>query len=205
MGFYDRFILPGMVDRACRDPRLNQERNEIVAQASGRVLEVGFGSGLNLRYYSSDQVETLVGLDPSRELGKLVRNRARDLGFPFRLIHESAEAIPEEDGSFDSVVLTFTLCSIPDPQLALEEMRRVLKVGGSLYFVEHGKAPDLRVLKWQNRITPIWKHLSGGCHLNRDIKGLMAGAGFEMHGIHEHYAATPKFASWVTRGVGRKE
>lgn len=204
MGFYDRFILPGMVDRACRDPRLNQERSEIVNQAGGRVLEVGFGSGLNLRYYNRDQVEALVGLDPSRELGKLVRNRSRDLGFPLRLVHESAEAIPEEDESFDSVVLTFTLCSIPDPRRALEEMRRVLKPGGALYFVEHGKSPDPGVLKWQNRITPIWKHFSGGCHLNRDIKDIVAKAGFGLHGVHEHYAASPKFASWVTRGVGRK-
>ena len=175
MGFYQTWIVPPLTDLAMRNKDLRPYRERIVGAAEGRVLDVGIGSGLNLPFYGGRAGE-IIGLDPSPSL--LACARKRHGSAPLSLIEGSAECIPLEAASIDTAVMTWTGCSIPDVATALDEIRRVLKPGGRLLFVEHGRAPEPSVARWQDRLTPLWKRVAGGCHLNRKIDDLIIAAGF---------------------------
>src|SRR5689334_2163302 len=168
MGFYRDRIVPSIIDVVMRNEDAARRRAVLVPQARGRVLEVGIGSGLNLPFYSRD-VTALVGVEPSAKLAAMTRRRTDGLSFPVEVIERSAEEMPLEAGSFDTVVTTWVLCSIPDAVRALREMRRVLAPGGRLLFVEHGLAPDAGVRRWQQRLNPVWRRISGGCNFDRGI------------------------------------
>ena len=204
MGFYDRYILPRVLDLACGAPPIRKQREKVVPNAHGRVLEVGVGSGLNLPHYDMSRVEALIGLDPSPELRRLAERRAHEAKIDVEWLALEAERIPLDDASIDSIVITYTLCTIGDTAAALSEMRRVLKPGGELYFSEHGRAPDAAVARWQDRLTPYWKKLAGGCELNRDIPGMLRAAQFELVELDTMYVPqTPRFAGHMFWGRAR--
>ena len=200
--FYEQRILPLLVDRAMRQRPLEPFRREVVSPARGRVLEVGVGSGLNLPLYGH-AVDALLGLDPSSRLLSMARRRVAPGGAPLRLLQASATDIPLADGSVDTVILTWTLCSIPDPVAALREMRRVLAPGGTLRFVEHGLSPLPRVRSWQRRLTPIWRRFAGGCHLDRKVDDLLREAGFEISELRTEYAAGPRPLTYMYTGCAQ--
>ena len=179
MGFYTRRLLPGLLHVAMRQPMLAPYRRRIAGAAEGRVLEVGIGSGLNLGHYGLSVTE-VVGVEPSSALLDRAREAATRAPIRAELVEGSAEALPLESASFDTVVTTWMLCTIPDAVRALDEMRRVLKPGGSLLFVEHGRAPEPGVARWQDRLDPLWTRLAGACHLNRPITDLVADGGFRI-------------------------
>ena len=185
--WYERHVLPCLLDLACGIQPVAEQRRKVVPLASGRVLEVGIGTGLNLEHYDTTRIESIVGLDPGLEMHRLARKRAKASGLAVELVGLSAERIPYPDGSFDSVLVTYSLCSIPKPVAALTEMRRVLKPGGRLIFCEHGAAPDADVRRWQDRLTPLWSTLAGGCHLNRDIPRLLQDAGLRSRDMEAMY------------------
>ncbi len=197
--WYERHVLPWALDLACGLPMVGRQRQQVVPLAHGRVLEVGIGTGLNMPYYDKTRVRQITGLDPALALHPRARRRIAAAGLPVELVGLSAEQIPRPDASFDTVLMTYTLCSIPDPLAALREMRRVLVPGGSLLFCEHGRAPDAPVARWQDRLQPLWGPLAGGCHLNRDIPGLLEAAGFTCPDLHQRYLRGPRvvmFHSW---------
>jgi ubiquinone/menaquinone biosynthesis C-methylase UbiE len=202
VNFYDRWILPPILDFAMRQEQLGKYRREVVAAASGRVLEVGVGSGLNLALYGG-QVETIHGIDPSPRLLGIARRRADAADVRVDLMQGSAAAIPLAEGSIDTVVMTWTLCSIADPLAALHEMRRVLKPGGNLVFVEHGLSPEPGVERWQHRLTPVWRHLAGGCHLDRKIDALIRSAGFDLTRLRTEYARGPRPMTYMYVGCAQ--
>ena len=202
MSFYEDKILPWLIDRVMRQGRLAAYRSRVVPAASGRVLEIGIGSGLNLPFYGAG-VDRIVGLDPSAKLLHMARAAASDRAMPLELIEGSAEAIPVEDRSIDTVVTTWTLCSVPEARRALEEMRRVLKPEGRLLFVEHGRAPEPRVRWWQDHLTPAWRHISGGCHLNRAVSELLPSAGFRIERMETGYMRGPKPMAFMYEGSAR--
>nr|WP_281722573.1 class I SAM-dependent methyltransferase [Nitrosomonas nitrosa] len=199
MGFYQDQILPHLIHLAMRSRYLVPYRERIVSEAEGRVLEIGIGSGLNLPYYRP-QAREILGLEPSSRLLAMAQGRAHASTGPVTFIGGSAEAIPLDRGTVDTVVTTWTLCSIPWAVKALGEMRRVLKPGGQLLFVEHGLAPEANVRKWQNRLTPIWKRIGGGCHLNRPIRALIESAGFGIARVETVYAPGPKPMTFMYEG-----
>ncbi|MDB9970941.1 class I SAM-dependent methyltransferase [Porticoccaceae bacterium] len=206
MSFYDKYILPSFLNCACGAKPILYQRGKVVPLAEGLVLEVGIGSGLNIPFYDAGKVDKVIGLDPSPELNemaeKVVSKTAAENGLGVEIILGSAEAMPFPDNHFDSVVITYTLCTIPDAESANLEIRRVLKPGGKLIFCEHGLAPDAGVAKWQGRIDPIWGKIAGGCHLNRDIPQLITGAGFTLETLEQMYLpSTPKFAGYNYWGV----
>ena len=205
MSFYDRHILPFLIDRACAAPQVRRQRELIVPEAEGRVLEIGIGSGLNLPYYDRSRVDHIFGLDVSPELMFRAHQRAEKTGVAFEPLILDAATIPLDDAAVDTVLVTYTLCSIPALQQALSEMRRVLKPGGRLLFSEHGAAPDPGVLKWQRRLTPLWKRIAGGCHLDRDAPAEIARAGFRIAALDQGYLpAAPRFVGYNSRGVALK-
>ena len=178
MGFYERRIVPRLLDLAMRNRLLDHyHRQQTIASARGLVIEVGVGSGVNLPLFGP-AVTRVVGLDPSPQLLRLASRRSADAVVPVSLLRGTAEHVPFADGVFDAIVMTWTLCSIPNPIAALTEMRRVLKPGGRLLFVEHGMSPEIRVARWQHRLTPYWKRISGGCHLDRKTDDLIRAASF---------------------------
>ncbi len=177
MDFYERWILPPLLDLVMRRKDLTKYRRAAVVAARGRVLEIGVGSGLNFALYGK-QVEYVYGIDPSPRLLSIARRRAAASGVPVELLLGSATAIPLADNVIDTIVMTWTLCSIPDPLAALREMRRVLKPNGNLCFVEHGLSPERSVERWQHRLTPPWRRIAGGCHLDRKMDDLIRQAGF---------------------------
>lgn len=195
-GWYERLILPRLIDATCGLEQIAEQRRRIVPQASGRVLELGFGSGRNLPFYDPSRIEELWGLEPSHEMLKLAKGRAAEAPFPVSFLEAAGEAIPLESASIDTVVSTYTLCTICDPSKALREVARVLKPRGRLLFAEHGRAPDAGVFKWQTRLTPVWKRLAGGCQLDRDIPDLLQKAGFEIVRLHCGYIRGPKLVSF---------
>ena len=206
MSFYDKYILPPILNCACGAKPILYQRGKVVPLAEGLVLEVGIGSGLNIPFYNASKVDRVIGLDPSPELNemaaKVVSKTAAKNGLEVEIILGSAEAMPFPDDYFDSVVITYTLCTIPDAESASLEIRRVLKPGGKLIFCEHGLAPDPGVAKWQGRIDPIWGKIAGGCHLNRDIPKLITSAGFTIETLEQMYLpSTPKFAGYNYWGV----
>ena len=197
MGFYDKHILPRFINCACGTKPIMKQREKVVPQASGTVLEIGIGTGLNLPYYDSARVERLIGLDPSEESWKLAGERAAHLDFDVEFIGLHGEQIPLDDDSVDTVMVTFSLCTIPDPVSALQGMARVLRPGGSLVFCEHGCAPDPSVRKWQDRLDPLWGKIAGGCHLNRNIPELLGTGGFHVTELNTAYLpGTPRFAGY---------
>ena len=200
MKFYDEKILPHLIDFACGMGQVMKTRAQVVPKASGRVLEIGIGTGLNLGFYDADRVSTIVGVDPAAQMQGLARQRAAAIGIPVEMIALELGQIQAADASFDSIVCTFTLCTIPDPLAALQEMRRVLKPGGQFLFGEHGRAPDLKVRVWQDRLTPLWRPLAGGCHLNRDIPALLKAGGFRLREVHSRYLQGPRPLTWVWHG-----
>jgi len=202
MGFYARRILPRIIDLACGMEAVTRQRARLVPQAGGVVLEVGMGPGHNLRHYDPTRITRLIGLDPSASSMAMAARRAAGLGLAVEFLCLDGESIPLAAASVDTVVLTYTLCTIPDPTAALVRMRAVLKPGGRLLFAEHGRAPDPRVARRQDRLTPIWKRLFGGCHLDRDIPGLLRGAGFRLEAIDAAYLPrAPKFAGYNYLGT----
>ena len=186
MGFYGRRILPRLIDFGMRSRRLAGLRERLVGEAQGRVLEIGIGSGLNLPFYRRE-VEAVLGIDPSPELLARARRQAAWVHFPIELRRGSAEELPLDDASVDSVVTTWTLCSVADPTRALGEIRRVLRPGGALLFLEHGQAPEPGVARWQDRLTPLWRKFAGGCHLDRPIGQLIGAAGLRLAALDTGY------------------
>ena len=167
--WYDRTLLPHLLDFACGMRPIRLQREKIVPLAWGRVLEVGIGTGLNMPFYDPARVRYIVGVDPALQMHRLAAKRIARAGLDVELVGVAAETIPLEDASIDTVVVTYTLCTIPDPVTALKEMRRVLVPGGSLLFCEHGRAPDENVRRWQTRLQPHWQKIAGGCQLDRDV------------------------------------
>ena len=189
--WYDRHLLPYIIDLACGIKPVRHQREKVIPLARGRVLEIGVGTGLNMAHYDKSKVGAITALDPALQMHRLAKKRIARAGLDVDLVGLSAEQIPLEDASFDSVVITYTLCSIPDPVTALKEMRRVLKPDGQLLFCEHGRAPDESVQRWQDRLTPIWMKIGGGCHLNRDIPALLHDAGFACRELQMMYLPGP--------------
>jgi len=200
MGWYARNILPRLIEAGCSQPLLMKLRAQYVPQAQGKVLEIGIGTGLNLEYYDADSVQ-LTGLDPAEELTGHAKERAQQLELPISMLGVSGESIPTEDQTFDALVCTWTLCSIPNVEGALKEMHRVLRPGGKMYFIEHGQSPDASVHRWQQRIEPVWKRIAGGCHLTRKADDLIADAGFNITETDCGYLPGPKFAAYMTHGI----
>ncbi|MDX1269593.1 MAG: class I SAM-dependent methyltransferase, partial [Oceanisphaera sp.] len=196
MSFYDRYLLPRLVQVACSHEHTMRQREKIVPLATGKVLEVGIGTGLNLPYYDAGRVAHLWGLDPSPEMWALAQKNPRNHHLDAEFIEAGGEAIPLDDNSADTVVMTYTLCSIPDTHAALAEIKRVLKPGGSLLYCEHGAAPDASVLRWQNRLNPVWKVFSGGCHLHRPVPALLEQSGFRSNDMQTMYLPGWKPASF---------
>ncbi|WP_457551245.1 class I SAM-dependent methyltransferase [Desulfobacula sp.] len=201
MKFYDQYILPKLTHWVCSQKNITLQRKKIIPQAKGKVLEIGIGSGLNLPFYNPEKVDFLWGLDPSIHLQKIAEKKSNDLPFKVNFIGLSGEEIPLGRNCADTVVVTYTLCSIPDVIKALKEMNRVLKPGGELLFCEHGKAPDDYVFQWQNRLNPIWKLISGGCNLNRPTPHLIEKGGFKIKVMDKGYMSDFKLASFNYWGV----
>ena len=199
MSFYASHILPRLLDLAMRNREVARYRLQVVPQARGTVVEIGIGSGLNLPFYGDD-IERLYGIDPSEELLRMAGNKARSAPFPVELLAHAAEALPLEDRSADTVITTFTLCTITDPVKALQEMRRVLRPSGALLFAEHGLAPDASVERWQHRLNPVWNRISGGCNLDRKIDALIDAAGFSGIELKKEYAKGPRPMSYIYAG-----
>jgi len=187
MDFYDRYLLPKLVHMACSQKPSRRQREKVVPLAAGRVLEIGIGTGLNIPFYDPEQVTHLWGLDPSAEMWSIAQKNARDHHLDVEFIHSGAEAIPLDNNSVDTAVMTYTLCSIPDSHVAMAEIRRVLKPGGKLIYIEHGRAPDEGVLRWQNRLNPLWKVFSGGCNLNRPVPEILEQSGFRSANMQTMY------------------
>lgn len=202
MGFYQNQIVPLLIDLTMRQRKLAAYRSRVISAAEGHVLEIGVGSGLNLPFYTRN-VEHVIGLDPSPNLLSMARGNLRPDSSPVEFVEGSAEAIPLENKSIDTVVTTWALCSIPDAARALREIDRVLKPGGRLLFVEHGRAPDANVRWWQDRLTPTWIHIGGGCHLNRAIRVLIESAGFQFDRFETGYMLGPKPMTFMYEGSAR--
>lgn len=201
MGFYNDHILPCVCDLAMRNKHLRPYRERAIGAAEGRVIEIGIGSGRNLPFYRPP-VKEVLALEPSPKLIAMARH-ALHPGVPVNFIEASAEAIPLEDRSVDTVVTTWTLCSIPEAATALREMRRVLRPNGRLLFVEHGMAPDENVRRWQDWLTPAWKRIGGGCHLNRPIRTMIESAGFRIDRLEAGYMPGPRPMTFMYEGIAR--
>ena len=206
MGLYARYVLPRLIDAACGREPMAELRAKWVPRAAGRVLEIGFGTGLNLPHYAvGDAAPTaLTALEPAREFVALARRRLDESPLPVQVVHASAERIPAEDAAFDAVVSTWTLCSVPNVYRALAEMRRVLKPNGKLLFVEHGASPERAVYAWQRRVEPAWKRIGGGCHLTRRTDALLEAAGFRVRELKSGYLPGPKISAFTYRGVASR-
>ncbi len=202
MGLYSGWLFPRVLDLVMQQKQMAPFRERIGKAASGRVLDVGIGSGLNLPFYG-EQANRVLGVDPSRELLDFAEERAREASVPIELLRGAGEALPVDDKSIDTVVVTFTLCSVGNPAATLSEMRRVLRPGGMLLFAEHGRAPEAGVARWQDRLTPIWKRVAGGCHLNRKPDELIRSAGFEIDGLETGYLKGPRPMAFFYVGSAR--
>lgn len=201
MELYDKYILPKLTHWVCSQNDITHAREKIVPLAKGRILEVGIGSGLNLPFYDQTKVDRVWGLDPSLQLKKIAKKKAIQMPFDVDFIGLTGEDIPLEKKSMDTVLVTYTLCSIPNVLKALNEMKRVLKPGGELIFCEHGRAPDYNINKWQDIINPAWTKISGGCNLNRPISNLIEESGFKIVNLDSKYNSPLKLVSFNYRGV----
>ncbi|TIX49969.1 class I SAM-dependent methyltransferase [Alteraurantiacibacter aquimixticola] len=203
--WYDETILPKIVAAGCSSPEVSELRAHVVPLAQGKVFEIGCGGGYNQALYKKDAITQFAGIDPNASLLDTSRKRAEAQGWEADIRQGVGEAIPFPDGSFDTVVCTYTLCSVDDQAKVLSELRRILKPGGRLLYLEHGKAPDPGPAKWQRRIEPVWKKLMGNCHLTREIGAAIRPAGFEVEPIgQEYFEKAPKWAGWIEWGVARK-
>ncbi|MFN5178422.1 class I SAM-dependent methyltransferase [Limnohabitans sp.] len=203
MHVYDRFVLPWLIDLACGLPMVQARRRELLPQAHGRVLEIGLGTGRNLPFYDRQRITQLVGVDPAVHMHTLARRRSARAGLDVELVGLSAEKLPLPSDSFDTVVCTYTLCSIADPAAALSEVARVLKPGGQLLFCEHGLSPQPSVARWQARIEPLWKAMVGGCHLTRNVPRLLQQAGLSAD-CAQGYIPGPRLLAYHFWGHARK-
>jgi ubiquinone/menaquinone biosynthesis C-methylase UbiE len=204
VGFYHHYIFPRVLDLAMSSRMLHQPRRRTLAHARGRILEIGFGTGRNLPHYPPT-VKCIEAIDPDPDLDQLSLPRIAHAAIGVDFHHLNAEHLPFESERFDTVVSTFTLCSIPDVVHALGEVRRVLKPGGRFLFLEHGRAPDARVARWQDRLNGAWMPLAGGCHLNRSMSELIEGAGLQIGPAQDYYLKhAPRFVGYLTEGMARK-
>jgi ubiquinone/menaquinone biosynthesis C-methylase UbiE len=204
MGLYAKYVLPRLIDAACRNKDVRELRKQVLPAAKGIVVEVGIGSALNLPCYSANVVH-LYGIDASSELLQIARRKTEGTPFQVTLLNQTAEKIPLDDRSVDTVVMTWVLCSIAEDLTALREMKRILKPGGRLIFLEHGLAPEPKIQSWQNRLTPIWMRIAGGCCLNKKIDGLISHAGFAITELHNSYMSGPKLMTYVYRGFAEPD
>ncbi len=203
--WYDDHVMPRLVTAACSQRAIGRRRSEIVPLARGRVFEIGCGGGLNQRFYDKSKIISFSGIDPHAGLLDGARKRARDNGWEGEIRQGVGEDIPFGDGTFDTIVCTYTLCSVEDQAQVLAELRRILAPGGQLLFLEHGRAPDAGVARWQDRIEPLWKPLAGGCHLTRPVGAALRGAGFAVEPLGQAYLArTPRILGWMEWGIARK-
>jgi ubiquinone/menaquinone biosynthesis C-methylase UbiE len=201
MGLYERAVLPRLIHAGMRQERFLPYRRRLVSHAKGRVLEVGFGSGLNVPLYTASTL--LIGLDPSMRALSMSRLAVSQATYPVMLLEATGEDIPLGNESVDTVVVAWTLCSIPDVTRALREMRRVLMPSGRLLFVEHGRSRDAPVAKWQDKLTPFWKTFTGGCHLNRPVDRLLEQSGFRIERMEAEYMAGPRLLTFMFEGCAR--
>lgn len=201
MGVYDHYVLPHLLDCLCGLPDVTAERAKLVPRAHGRVLEIGIGTGLNLPHYDARHVQHVHGVDPAPQMQKKALQRAAKTGIPIETVPLIVEQIGAAEASYDCVVCTFTLCTIPDGVSALREMRRVLKPGGELLFCEHGLAPDAGVRRWQHRLNPLWGRLAGGCQLHRDVPQLLKDGGFAVRTMERRYLPGPKPMAYIYTGT----
>ena len=205
MGFYNEVIVPRLVTCACGTKPILKQRQKVVPLAKGAVLEIGMGAGQTLPYYDSNSVTSLVGIDPCQTSWRLAQPRAKALGIPLEFVEGSAEGMPLPDAHFDTVLMTYSLCTIPDAGAALAETYRVLKPGGRLVFCEHGEAPDASVAQWQRRVNPTWRRLLGGCNLNRPIVSLIRDAQFRVGRFDQMYLpGTPRIAGYNVWGSAER-
>ena len=196
MSLYENYVLPHVINCACGMKDVMKQRAKVVPKGYGQVLEVGMGSGLNLEYYDRSKVDVVWGLEPSEGMRRKAQPLLDETDLDVRWLDLPGENVPLDDNSIDSVMLTYTLCTIPDWHKALLEMRRVLKPDGQLFFCEHGEAPDEDVKRWQKRINPVWKLIAGGCHLNRRIPACLEQAGFSISGLEQGYLKGPRIATY---------
>ena len=204
MSFYEKKILPKVLDLLCGSSPINYQRKKIVPKVSGNVLEIGIGSGLNLPHYNVSNISNITALDPAEELTDIAKKRISELDLDIDVINCGAEEIPLESKSFDSILVTYTLCSIENLDDSMREIRRVMKDDGNLFFCEHGIAPDLKTKNWQNRINPIWKRLMGGCNINRDIPEIISNSKLEIVDLETMFLpSTPRIAGFNYWGTAR--
>ena len=204
MNLYNKYILPKLLNCCCSSPPMVYQRKKVVPLAEGDVLEVGIGSGLNLPFYDKSKITKLWGLDPSEELNKMASEVAKEVELEVDFIISGAEEIPLPENKVDTVLLTYTMCTIPDVDIANKEIKRVLKPEGKLIFCEHGISPDEKVYKWQKRINPLWKRIAGGCNLHRNIPEIIENSGFDIEQIDTMYLPnTPRFAGYNYWGYAR--
>jgi ubiquinone/menaquinone biosynthesis C-methylase UbiE len=203
MSFYDDRVLPRLVNLACGTRPITRQREKVVPSASGHVLEIGFGSGLNLPYYDRNKVRRVSGLEPSAGMRRLAEKAIADSGLDVELLDLPGEEIPLQSNSVDTVLITYTLCTIPDVAAALYGARRVLKPGGQLLFCEHGKAPDHGVYRWQKRLNRGWSALAGGCNLHRDIPAILDSSGFSIIDDNRAYLPGIRAFSYHYWGAAR--
>ncbi|MDC0392203.1 class I SAM-dependent methyltransferase [Gammaproteobacteria bacterium] len=203
--WYEKFFLPKLCDKCCSTKPINYQRNKVVPLAQGVVLEIGMGSGLNIPFYNKNNIEKIIGLDPSEELNFLAKKVAKKNNIEIDFIISGAEDIALPDNSIDTILITYTLCTIPDLDNSMAEIKRVLKSDGKFIFCEHGIAPDQNIVKWQTRINPIWKALMGGCNINRNIPKIISDGGFDITNINEMYLpSTPKIVGYNYWGIAEK-
>jgi len=203
MSFYDDRVLPHLISLACGSKPARKQREKVVPLATGDVLEIGFGSGLNLPWYDPGKVRRIWALEPAPGMRKLAQKNIAASGLEVELIDLPGEEIPLDPDSVDSVVVTYTLCTIPDVHAALAGVRRVLRPGGRLFYCEHGRAPDAAVHAWQNRLNPAWRRFAGGCNMNRDIPALLNDAGFEIEVDNRMYVPGIRALSYNFWGSAR--
>jgi len=196
MSFYEKYFLPKLLDCCCGMEGFQKKELKLFQEFHGRVLEIGIGSGLNFDFYDFDRVTEVIGVDPALSSVAIAKSRASNFHSKISFIEATAESIDLESSTFDSVVIGYSLCTIPDPMQALAEAHRLLKPGGSLFFMEHGLAPEPNVQKWQHRITPFGEKIAGGCNLNRNIEELILSGGFKFKDLKKKYIKGPKIASF---------
>jgi len=201
---YDKFVLPKLLDVCCSTKPINYHRNKIVPNAKGDILEVGIGSGLNIPYYDPKKINKIIGLDPSEELNEMAKENAAKSDINIDILIAGAEEIPLPSNSIDTVLITYTLCTIPNLADSLKEIKRVMKNDAEMIFCEHGIAPDLRIQNWQNKINPLWGKLFGGCNINRDIPKILVNSEFKIQTLEQMYLpSTPKIVGYNYWGLAK--
>lgn len=203
MGFYERVVLPRIIDKVCGTGEIRPLRQEVAEGLRGDVVEIGFGSGLNLRHLP-EGVDKLLAVDPAETGQRLAADRIARSKVDVEFVGLDGAELPLEDASVDAALCTFTLCTIPDVDQALAEVRRVLRPGGEFHFLEHGLSPEPKVARWQHRLTPIEKRIAGGCHFNRPIRTLVEDSGLEITAFRNHQMKGPKWAGYLSLGTARK-